>query len=196
MAIKGIYESCSQKGNHIITCVTEHNAVLDTTQHLRSVGAKITYLPVQSNGLIDLQQLEEAITDATILISIMYANNEIGVIQPMAQIAEIAHKHGVLFMSDATQAVGKVPFNVKKIGIDLMAFTAHKIYGPKGIGVLYVRKGEPTIRITSQMHGGGHERGLRSGTLNVPGIVGMGKACELANQLMQTEQVKAMRFAR
>lgn len=187
LAIKGVFEMYKDKGNHIITAVTEHKAVLDTCKHLEKNGARVTYLNVKSDGLIDLAELEAAMTPETILVSIMYGNNEIGVIQPIKEISAIAHKHGALFMSDATQAVGKVPVDVNADGIDLMAFTAHKMYGPKGVGALYVRRKNPRVKVTSQMDGGGHERGMRSGTLNVPGIVGLGKACELCRLEMESE---------
>jgi cysteine desulfurase len=187
LAIKGVFEMYQEKGNHIITCVTEHKAVLDACKHLEKLGAVVTYLPVKEDGLIDLEQLEAAMTEKTILVSIMYGNNEIGVIQPVKEIAAIAHKHGALFMTDATQAVGKIPVNVINDGIDLMAFTGHKMYGPKGVGALYVRRKNPRVKVTAQMDGGGHERGMRSGTLNVPGIVGLGKACELCRLEMDEE---------
>jgi cysteine desulfurase len=187
LAIKGVFEMYADKGNHIITATTEHKAVLDTCKHLEKLGAKITYLNVKEDGLIDLQELEAAMTPETILVSIMYGNNEIGVIQPVKEISAIAHKHGALFMTDATQAVGKIPVDVNADGIDLMAFSAHKMYGPKGIGALYVRRKGPRVKVTAQMDGGGHERGMRSGTLNVPGIVGLGKACELCRLEMDEE---------
>ena len=187
LGLKGVYEMYASKGNHIITCTTEHKAVLDTCKHIEKLGGVVTYLSVQPDGLIDLVELEKAITDKTILISIMYGNNEIGVLQDVQAISKIAHKHGVLFFTDATQAVGKVPVDVIADGIDLMAFSGHKIYGPKGVGVLYVRRKNPRVKVTSQMDGGGHERGMRSGTLNVPGIVGLGKACELCMQEMDSE---------
>lgn len=187
LAIKGVFEMYTSKGNHIITATTEHKAVLDTCKHIEKLGGEVTYLPVQENGLIDLKLLEESIKPTTILISIMYANNEIGVIQPVKEISAIAKKHGVLFFTDATQAVGKIPVDVLKDGIDIMAFSGHKIYGPKGIGALYVRRKNPRVKVTSQMDGGGHERGMRSGTLNVPGIVGFGKACELCRLEMEEE---------
>jgi cysteine desulfurase len=187
LAIKGVFEMYASKGNHIITAVTEHKAVLDTCKHVEKLGGEVTYLPVQEDGLIDLELLEKSIKPTTILISIMYGNNEIGVIQPVKEIAAIAKKHGVLFFTDATQAVGKIPVDVLKDGIDLMAFSSHKIYGPKGIGALYVRRKNPRVKVTSQMDGGGHERGMRSGTLNVPGIVGFGKACELCRLEMDEE---------
>lgn len=187
LAIKGVFEMYQEKGNHIITTTTEHKAVLDTCKHVEKLGARITYLPVQADGLINLQELEAAMTNETILVSIMYGNNEIGVIQPIKEIAAIAHKYGALFMTDATQAVGKIPVDVIADGIDLLAFSAHKIYGPKGVGALYVRRKGPRVKVTAQMDGGGHERGMRSGTLNVPGIVGFGKACELCMQEMESE---------
>ena len=190
LALKGVVEMYAGKGNHIITCVTEHKAVLDACKHLEKQGALVTYLPVNAQGLINLQQLEAAITPATVLIAIMYANNETGVIQPVQAISQIAKKHDVLFFSDATQAVGKVPVNVLTDGIDLMSFSAHKIYGPKGVGALYVRRKNPRVRVTAQIDGGGHERGVRSGTLNVPGIVGFGKAATLCRQEMVTEAVR------
>jgi cysteine desulfurase len=187
LAIKGVFEMYHEKGNHIITCVTEHKAVLDTCKHVEKMGAQVTYLPVKEDGLIDLQQLEAAITEKTILVTVMYGNNEIGVIQPIKEISAIAHKHGALFFTDATQAVGKIPVDVNADGIDLMAFSAHKMYGPKGVGALYVRRKNPRVKVTAQMDGGGHERAMRSGTLNVPGIVGLGKACELCRIEMAEE---------
>jgi cysteine desulfurase len=195
LGIKGIFEMYATKGNHIITCTTEHKAVLDTCKHIEKQGGQVTYLEVEADGLVDLSKLEAAITDKTILIAIMYGNNEIGVIQPMREISKIARKHGVLFFTDGTQAVGKVPVDVNADGIDLMAFTGHKIYGPKGVGALYVRRKNPRVKVTSQMDGGGHERGMRSGTLNVPGIVGLGKACEIAMHEMESEakRLSAMR---
>ncbi|MCZ4245769.1 IscS subfamily cysteine desulfurase [Pedobacter punctiformis] len=190
LAIKGVFEMYKEKGNHIITAVTEHKAVLDTCKHLEKNGARVTYLGVKEDGLIDLAELEAAMTPETILVSIMYGNNEIGVIQPVKEISDIAHKHGALFMTDATQAVGKIPVDVNADGIDLMAFSAHKMYGPKGVGVLYVRRKNPRVKVTAQMDGGGHERGMRSGTLNVPGIVGLGKACELCRLEMESEAAR------
>jgi len=187
LAIKGVFEMYHDKGNHIITAVTEHKAVLDACKHVEKMGGKVTYLPVKEDGLIDLALLEASMTPETILVSIMYGNNEIGVIQPIKEIAAIAHKHGALFMTDAVQAVGKIPVNVIADGIDLLALSAHKIYGPKGVGALYVRRKGPRVKVTAQMDGGGHERGMRSGTLNVPGIVGLGKACELCMQEMESE---------
>jgi len=195
LAIKGVFEMYAQKGNHIITCTTEHKAVLDTCKHIEKMGGQVTYLQVQPDGLIDLVELEKAITDKTILISIMYGNNEIGVVQPVKQISEIARRHGVLFFTDATQAVGKIPVDVNKDGIDLMAFSGHKMYGPKGVGALYVRRKNPRVKVTAQMDGGGHERGMRSGTMNVPGIVGLGKACEICMHEMEADatRLSAMR---
>jgi cysteine desulfurase len=187
LAIKGVFEMYASRGNHIITCTTEHKAVLDTCKHIEKLGGQVTYLPVAADGLIDLNELEKAITDKTILIAIMYGNNEIGVIQPIREISKIARKHGVLFFTDGTQAVGKVPVDVNADGIDLMAFSAHKMYGPKGVGALYVRRKSPRVKVTAQMDGGGHERGMRSGTMNVPGIVGFGKACEICMNEMEAE---------
>lgn len=187
LALKGVFEMYASKGNHIITATTEHKAVLDTCKHIEKVGGQVTYLEVNPEGLIDLQELENAITDKTILIAIMYGNNEIGVIQPVREISAIARKHGVLFFTDATQAVGKIPVDVQADGIDLMAFSGHKMYGPKGVGALYVRRKNPRVKVTAQMDGGGHERGMRSGTMNVPAIVGLGKACELCMNEMEAE---------
>ncbi|WP_018613333.1 IscS subfamily cysteine desulfurase [Segetibacter koreensis] len=185
LAIKGVFEMYAAKGNHIITATTEHKAVLDTCKHIEKLGGEVTYLQVKADGLIDLSELEAAIKPTTILVAIMYANNEIGVVQPIKEISAIAKKHGVLVFTDAVQAVGKIPVDVQKDGIDLMAFTAHKMYGPKGIGALYVRRKNPRVKVTAQLDGGGHERGMRSGTLNVPGIVGFGKAAELARLEME-----------
>lgn len=187
LAIKGVFEMYATKGNHVITVVTEHKAVLDTCKHIEKAGGEVTYMPVDADGLIDLAQLEAAIKPTTVLIAVMYANNEIGTVMPIAKISEIARKHGVLVFTDATQAVGKIPVDVQKDGIDLMAFTAHKMYGPKGVGALYVRRKNPRVKVTAQMDGGGHERGMRSGTLNVPGIVGFGKACELCRLEMESD---------
>ena len=187
LAIKGVFEMYSGKGNHIITVATEHKAVLDTCHHIEKLGGEVTYLPVNQEGLIDLNELEAAIRPTTILIAVMYANNEIGVIQPIKEISRIARKHHVLFFSDAAQAVGKVPVDVNKDGVDILAISAHKLYGPKGIGALYVRRRDPRVRLTAQMDGGGHERGMRSGTLNVPAIAGFGKACEICRTEMETE---------
>ncbi len=195
LGIKGVFEMYAQKGNHIITATTEHKAVLDTCKHIEKLGGEVTYLQVKADGLIDLKELEAAIRPTTILISIMWANNEIGTVMPVREISAIAKKHGVLFFTDATQAVGKIPVDVNKDGIDLMAFTAHKMYGPKGVGALYVRRKNPRVKVTAQMDGGGHERGMRSGTLNVPGIVGLGKACELCMLDMEadTKRISKMR---
>ena len=195
LGIKGVYEMYASKGNHIITSTTEHKAVLDTCKHLEKLGAEVTYLEVQPDGLIDLKQLEAAMKPTTILVAIMYANNEIGVIQPVKEIAAIAKKHGALFFTDAVQAVGKIPVDVIADGIDIMSFTAHKMYGPKGVGALYVRRKNPRVKVTAQIDGGGHERGMRSGTLNVPGIVGFGKACEVARLDMaaDTERISKLR---
>ena len=195
LAIKGIAEMYAERGNHIITQATEHKAVLDTCKRLEKEGVRVTYLPVKTDGLIDLDQLRDAITDKTILITIMYANNEIGVVQPMAEIGKIAKEKGVLVHSDGVQAIGKIPVNVNKDGIDVLSLTAHKLYGPKGVGALYVRRRNPRVQITAQMDGGGHERGMRSGTLNVPGIAGLGAACEIANREM-AEESKRLRFLR
>ena len=195
LALKGIAEMYADRGNHIITQMTEHKAVLDTCKRLERQGVRITYLPVKRDGLIDLDQLRDAIGDKTVLISIMYANNEIGVIQPMKDIGRIAKEKGVLFHSDAVQAIGKIPVNVETDGVDVLSLTAHKLYGPKGVGALYVRRRNPRVQITAQMDGGGHERGMRSGTLNVAGIVGLGAACELANQEM-AEESKRLAFLR
>jgi len=190
LAIKGVFEMYAQKGNHIISVETEHKAVIDTCLHVEKLGAEITFLKVNDKGLIDLGELKAAIKPNTVLISIMYANNEIGVIQPVKEIAQIAKEAGVLFHTDATQAVGKIPVNVIEDGIHLMSFTAHKMYGPKGVGALYVRRKNPRVKVTAQIDGGGHERGMRSGTLNVPGIVGFGKAAELCQQDMDSDTAR------
>ncbi len=194
LGIKGVFEMYASKGNHIITCNIEHKAVLDACKHVEKMGGEVTYLDVQENGMIDLKELEAAMKPTTILIAIMYANNEIGVIQPMKAISDIARKNGVLLFSDAVQAVGKIPVDVNKDGIDVMAFTAHKMYGPKGVGALYVRRKNPRVKVTAQIDGGGHERGMRSGTLNVPGIVGFGKACELAMVEMEQDAAHTSRL--
>jgi cysteine desulfurase len=194
LALKGVFEMYASKGNHIITFATEHKAVLDSCHHIEKLGGEITWLPVNREGLIDLEQLQAAIRPTTILIAVMFANNELGVIQPIRDVSRIARQHGVLFFSDAAQAVGKVPVNVNEDGIDILAISAHKLYGPKGIGALYVRRRDPRVRLTAQMDGGGHERGMRSGTLNVPAIVGLGKACELAATEMPAETARIMRL--
>ncbi len=190
LAIKGVAEMYREKGNHIITQVTEHKAVLDTCKRLEKYGYEVTYLPVGKNGRIDLDDLRRAITPKTILISIMYANNEIGVIQPIEEIGKIAKEKGIFFHVDGVQAAGKIPVDVQRDGIDLLSISAHKIYGPKGVGALYVRRKNPRVQLSAILDGGGHERGMRSGTLNVPGIVGLGKACELCQQEMATESKK------
>jgi cysteine desulfurase len=187
LAIKGAAEMYKEKGNHIITAVTEHKAVLDTCKRLEKYGYRVTYLPVQKDGLVDLDDLKRAIDDKTILVTIMAANNEIGVVQPVAEIGKLCHERGVIFHSDATQAVGKIPIDVNKQNIDLMSISAHKMYGPKGVGALYVRRKNPRVQISAIIDGGGHERGMRSGTLNVPGIVGLGKACAIASEEMAKE---------
>ena len=187
LAIKGVAEMYKEKGNHIITVATEHKAVLDTCKRLEKYGYRITYLPVGRDGLIDLEDLKRTIDDKTILVTVMYANNEIGVLQPVAEIGKICREKGVLFHSDATQAIGKVPVDVNKQNIDLMSISAHKMYGPKGVGALYVRRKNPRVQISAIIDGGGHERGMRSGTLNVPGIVGLGKACDIASTDMAQE---------
>lgn len=187
IAIKGIAEAYAQKGTHIVTCAIEHKAVLDSCKSLERKGYRVTYLPVRANGLIDLDKLLDVLTDKTILISIMAANNEIGTIEPVRQIGQIAKEKGILFHTDATQAVGKIPLDVEKMGIDLLSLTAHKIYGPKGVGALYVRSSKPPVKLNPLIEGGGQERGLRSGTLNVPGIVGLGKACEIAQNDMMAD---------
>ncbi len=187
LALKGVFEMYSRKGNHIITLKTEHKAVLDACAKIEKMGGQVTYLDVQANGLVDLAQLEAAIKPETILVSIMWANNETGVIQPMKEIGEICAKHGVLFKSDATQAVGKIKTHPKEVGVHLMAFTGHKMYGPKGVGALFVNRKSPRVKVTAQLDGGGHERGMRSGTLNVPGIVGFGKAAEIAMNEMESD---------
>jgi cysteine desulfurase len=192
LAIKGVFEMYAAKGNHIITVATEHKAVLDSCHHLERLGGEVDWLPVDADGLISLAGLEAAIRPTTVLIAVMYANNEIGVIQPIKEISAIARRRGIVFFTDATQAVGKIPVHVGDDGIDLMAFSAHKLYGPKGIGALYVRRKNPRIRLTAQMDGGGHERGMRSGTLNVPAIVGFGKACELCRLEMEADSTRIL----
>ena len=195
LAIKGVAEMYREKGNHIITCVTEHKAVVDTCKKLEKQGLRVTYLPVQKDGRISLDELRAAITDKTILITIMTANNEIGVIQPNAEIGAIAKEKGILFHTDGVQAVGKVPFDVNAMKVDLVSISAHKIYGPKGVGALYVRRRNPRVLLAEQISGGGHERGMRSGTLNVTGIIGLGKAAELCRLEMQkdTERLGKLR---
>ena len=194
LAIKGVAEAHRGKGNHIITQATEHKAVLDTCKRLEKYDYEITYLPVDREGLVDLENLRRAITAKTILISIMHANNEIGVLQPIGEIGKIAKEKKVLFHVDAAQSVGKVLVDVEKFGIDLLSISAHKLYGPKGVGVLYVRRKDPRVELTAMIDGGGHERGLRSGTLNVPGIVGLGKACEIAQKEMAEEAERLRRL--
>jgi cysteine desulfurase len=190
LAIKGVYEMYAQKGNHFITVTTEHKAILDTCKHIEKMGASVTYITPSSDGLITVEQIEAAITDQTVLISVMYGNNEIGVLQPIEAIGKLARSKGILFHTDATQAVGKIPVNVDADYIDLLSFSAHKMYGPKGVGVLYVRRKNPRVKVTAQMDGGGHERGMRSGTLNVTGIVGLGKACEICMNEMESEAIR------
>src|SRR6201998_1708912 len=187
LAIKGVAEMYREKGNHIITAVTEHKAVLDTCKRLEKYGYRVTYLPVQKDGLIDLEDLKRAMDDKTILVTIMWANNEIGVLQPVAEIGKLCRERGVIFHTDATQAVGKIPTDVNKHNIDLMSISGHKMYGPKGVGALYVRRKNPRVQISAIIDGGGHERGMRSGTLNVPGIVGLGKACAICTDDMPEE---------
>jgi len=190
LAIKGVAEMYREKGNHIITAVTEHKAVLDTCKRLEKYGYRVTYLPVQKSGLIDMDDLKRAMDDKTILVTLMAANNEIGVLQPWAEIGKLCRERGVLFHTDATQAVGKVPIDVNKDFIDIMSISAHKMYGPKGVGALYVRRKNPRVQLAAILDGGGHERGMRSGTLNVPGIVGLGKACALCHEEMPQESKK------
>ena len=195
LAIKGVAEMYAERGNHIITAATEHKAVLDTCKKLEKHGYRVTYLPLKGDGLIDLDMLKESFTDKTILVTIMYANNEIGVIQPIAEIGKMCRERGVLFHTDGVQAIGKVPVDVNKDNIDIMSITGHKLYGPKGVGALYVRRKSPRVQITAQMDGGGHERGMRSGTLNVPSIVGLGEACAIAQREMP-EEMKRMSYLR
>ena len=190
LALIGVMERNKDKGNHLITCVTEHKAILDTARHLESLGNKVTYLPVDEFGSIDLEKLKDSITDETVLISIMFANNEIGTIADVAEIGKIAHENNILFHTDAAQAVGHIPIDVKKMNIDLMSFSSHKIYGPKGIGALYVRSLMPRVKIDSIVYGGGQERNIRSGTLNVPGIVGFAKAIEISQKEMDQENIR------
>ncbi len=190
LALKGVFEMYRRKGKHIITITTEHKAVLDTCKYLEKHGGEVTYLEVNEEGLIDLEELKNAIRPDTILVSIMWANNETGAIQPMQEIGKICEEKGTLLFSDATQAVGKIPTHPKELGIHLMAFSAHKMYGPKGIGALYVCRKKPRVKVTEQMNGGGHEEGMRSGTLNVPGIVGFGKAAEITQTEMEAEALR------
>jgi cysteine desulfurase len=192
LALKGAAEMYSEKGDHIITCVTEHKAILDSAKHLEKQGLRITYLPVAKNGLIDLDELKQAITEKTILISIMTVNNEVGVVQPIKQIGQIARDAGVLFHTDAVQAVGKIPFDVQDMNVDIASLSAHKMYGPKGVGAIYVRRRNPRVLLSPIMDGGGHERGMRSGTLNVPGIVGFGMAAELAMNELEEESARLL----
>src|SRR5437868_7393919 len=190
LAIKGVAEMYREKGNHIITAVTEHKAVLDTCKRLEKYGYRVTYMPVQKDGLIDLDDLKRAMDDKTILVTIMYANNEIGVLQPVAEIGKLCRERGVIFHTDAVQAIGKVPIDVNKMNIDVASITAHKLYGPKGAGALYVRRKGPRVQVSPIIDGGGHERRMRAGTLNAPGIVGLGKACAIAQEEMPQESCK------
>ena len=194
IALKGAVEMYREKGNHVITQVTEHKAILDTAKYLEKQGVRVTYLPVDCTGLINLDELRARLTNKTILISIMAANNEIGTIQPIEEIGRIAKERGILFHVDAAQAVGKIPIDVEKMGIDILSFSAHKMYGPKGIGALFVRRKNPRVRLAPVIHGGGHEKGLRSGTLNVPAIVGFGKACEIAERELSQESARLLKL--
>lgn len=194
LALKGVAEAYAARGNHIITAQTEHKAVLDACRRLEKSGCRVTWLPVKPDGLLDLDLLRDSITAQTILVSVMYANNEIGVIQPMAEIGGICRERGVLLDSDAVQAAGKIPVDAMRDNIDLMSLTAHKIYGPKGVGALYVRRKNPRVQLAAQIDGGGHERGMRSGTLNVPGIVGFGEACAIAQREMAVESERLRRL--
>ena len=194
LAVKGVAWMYREKGNHIITAVTEHKAILDTCKHLEKEGFRVTFLPVDNRGFVDLDDLRKAITDKTILISVMTANNEVGVIQDIKAIGKIARERGVLFHTDAVQAVGKVPFNVNEMNVDIASLSAHKFYGPKGVGALYVRRRNPRVLLTPIIDGGGHERGMRSGTLNVPGIVGFGKAAQIAREEMPKESAEMFRL--
>lgn len=194
LAILGVAEKYADHGNHLITCVTEHKAVLDTCHYLENRGWRVTYLPVDQKGLLDPDDVRRAITSNTVLISVMAANNEIGVLAPISEIGQIAHDHEVLFHTDAAQAVGHIPIDVQAMNLDMLSISAHKIYGPKGVGALYVRRLRPRVRVAEQLHGGGHERGMRSGTLNVPGIVGMGKALDIAGKEMQAETGRLCRL--
>jgi len=190
LALKGVAQMYAERGNHIITAASEHKAVLDTCKHLEKDGCRVTYLPLKADGLIDLDMLKESFTDKTILVSIMYANNEIGVVQPIREIGKLCKERGILFHTDAVQAAGKIPVNVIADNIDLASFSAHKMYGPKGVGALYVRRKSPRVQLTAQMDGGGHERGMRSGTLNIPGIVGFGEAAAISQREMPEESAK------
>jgi cysteine desulfurase len=194
LALTGVVEMYAEKGNHIITTPIEHKAVLDTCKYLETKGCEVTYLPVDQYGRVNPEDVRKAITPKTVLVSVMFANNEIGTVQPIAEIGKVCKEAGVLFHTDAVQAVGKVPVDVQSMGIDLLSITAHKIYGPKGVGALYVRRKGPRVRLSPLIHGGGHERGMRSGTLNVPGIVGFGKACEIARQKMPEESARLKRL--
>jgi cysteine desulfurase len=194
LALKGVAEFYKDKGNHVITTVIEHKAVLDTCKRLEKEGYLVTYLPVGKDGLVDPDDVKKAITDKTILVSVMAANNEIGTVQPLEAIGKITREKGVLFHSDAVQAIGKVPFDVQKMNVDLASITAHKMYGPKGVGALYVRRSKPRVRLVAQMDGGGHERGMRSGTLNVPGIVGFGKAADVMRMEGKEESAKLLKL--
>ncbi|MBI3091809.1 MAG: IscS subfamily cysteine desulfurase [Candidatus Tectomicrobia bacterium] len=195
LALKGVADMYREKGNHLITAVTEHKAILDSAKRLEKWGFEVTYLPVRADGIVDPADVEKAITEKTILVSIMLANNEIGTINPLAEIGAITRKHDVLLHTDAVQGIGKAPVDVEAMNIDLLSMTAHKIYGPKGIGALYVRRRKPRVRLTPIIDGGGHERGMRSGTLNVPGIVGFGKACELCQQEFEVETARLRRLS-
>ena len=190
LAIAGIADACRSRGDHIVTCITEHHAVLDTCRHLEARGLRVTYLPVGADGRVNVDDVRSAVTERTILVSIMTANNEIGVIQPVAEIGAVARQKGVAFHTDAAQAAGKIPFNVNTVDADLVSLSAHKMYGPKGVGALYVRRKNPGVSIAGQIHGGGHERGLRSGTLNVPGIVGFGRAAALCRAEMAADEIR------
>jgi cysteine desulfurase len=194
LAIKGVAEAYFSKGQHIITLQTEHNAVLDPCHYLENLGFEVTFLPVREDGLIDLEKLEKAIRPDTILVSVMAANNEIGVLQPLAKIGEICRQHEILFHSDAAQAIGKIPLDVQQMKIDLMSLTAHKVYGPKGIGALYVRRRNPRVKLAAQIHGGGHERGMRSGTLSTPQIVGFAKAVEIGLAELASESQRQIQL--
>lgn len=191
LAIKGVAQMYAEKGNHIITAATEHKAVLDTCKHLEKEGIRVTYLPVMGDGRVDVDMVRDSITDKTILVSVMYANNEIGVVHPIREIGAVCKERGVLFHTDGVQAAGKIPVNVIEDNIDLMSVTGHKMYGPKGVGALYVRRRNPRVQLTAQMDGGGHERGMRSGTLNVPGIAGFGEAAEISQKEMASEMERA-----